>query len=267
MASSGNSDTGSGGFSSGADGALYGDPSNPGSATDYNTWDWHQIEAAIDGGSMMPSGSDDARAKSVSDPTTLWNAASTFYSVQTALAMIGQNMADQAKALAGTDGPWKGDAADAFMQAMTTYSNGVIANANVLASGALSKSIPDQLTDNGNVLSWAQDQIESIDQYYAGVAVKPPYNVQTIGGLVQIHEAPTLVTMMTQQMLGVLTTVASEYTDTINNVKSPNATGNPPPNTNIPTPNLNDPPPLGPPPNLNAVPPPANLTGRRPRRT
>jgi len=105
-----------GGFQSGNDGGLFGNPDTTGSKNDYAGWNWHQIEAAIDGGSMMTTDDQRARAKGIADPNTLWTAGTTFYSVQTTLQMVGDAMLAQAKLLAGKDdSPWKGAAADAFM--------------------------------------------------------------------------------------------------------------------------------------------------------
>jgi len=251
-------DTTGGGFVQGDGGSLFGNTSTTGSKNDYAGWNWHQIEAAIDGGSMMTTDDQRARAKGIADPATLWTAGNTFYTVQTTFQMVGEALKAQAKLLAGNDdSPWKGAAADAFMTMMTTFSGHVIDNANVLSGGTTGQySVPDQLTTNGNTLSWAQSQIESIDQYYADAAVAEGADV--VNGLVQIHEKPELVTMMTRDMLGVLNHVADNYTDTVRNVKNPTST----PSTSPPP--LSPPPPISPPPNVNATPPPNFATAPPP---
>ena len=70
-------------------------------------------------------------AKSVSDPQSLADAANAFYQVQMTLSGVQKALNDQANALAGDDGPWKGDAANEFLDIMDTFSKQVKANVDV----------------------------------------------------------------------------------------------------------------------------------------
>ncbi|MFF5536251.1 WXG100 family type VII secretion target, partial [Streptomyces cinerochromogenes] len=191
---------------------IYVDPTVQGSPSDYDTWDWKQIMAAITGGSaLVPGQGGDARASSVSSPQTLVKAANDFQYVQQIMAMVAKSLTDQAKALAGGDGaPWQGGAADAFMDAMTTFSKQVASNAEALGGGSTGSSVAQNLIWSANALTVAQANIHSIDAWYANQAarfgVKPMAN-----GLMPISQKPELVRMMTDDMRAELKKLASNY--------------------------------------------------------
>jgi len=241
MASPNTADPTDGGqFSQGNDGSLYGNPDTPGTASDYSTWTWKQIEAAIDGGSMLLSG-DQSQAQGVSNPQTLWQAADIFNNVMILLQNIGQDLQASSQQFAGGDGsPWQGDAANAFATMMTGFSQEVLAAGNVLAGGSSGlDSIPAQLITNGNALSTAQTEIEDLDTYYAEAAVAQGAPIMG-NGLVEISAKPVLVNEMTTQMLTVLDQLAHNYQVTVDSIISPNALNNPGDNSNT-TDNLNIP--------------------------
>ncbi|WP_333766855.1 WXG100 family type VII secretion target [Streptomyces sp. IBSBF 2435] len=234
------------GFSQGDDGAVYGNPSDTGSISDYDSWDWKQIEAAIRG---MSAGTDDAdnlgRAASVASPQSLQDAANAFYHVQMVLSGVARALQDQAKALAGDDGPWKGDAADAFHDMMTTFSKQVGATADVLSGGKSAdggggsgNSVPQQLADNAVNLLNAQNKIGEIDAWYANQAtlmgVTPMSN-----GLIPVSKKPELVKMLNRDMRAVLKNLAAHYQVTIDTVRPPGT---------ITGPGAGDPPPIDEPP-------------------
>ncbi|MEU8510967.1 hypothetical protein AB0C76_05165 [Kitasatospora sp. NPDC048722] len=209
------------GFNLGSDGAVYGAPgSDPGSTGDYDTWDWKQIEAAING---MAAGTNDdsGHGKSVSDPQSLQNAADTFYQVQLLLAGVAKSLVDQGKALAGEHGPWKGDAADAFTTMLTTFSKQVQATADVLSGGSTGTySVPQQLADNAVNLTNARNLISQIDTWYANQAIAQGVHAMD-NGLIPISQKPELVKMMTADMRKVLKSLAGEYQVTIDSVRAP----------------------------------------------
>lgn len=105
----GGPDYNTGGFSDSGDG-IFADPGNdPGSIDDYNSWDWKQIMAAINGMSAgTGSDANQERAKGISDPQSLMDAAGHFLNAEVVLVSIAKSLADQANALAGENGPWKG---------------------------------------------------------------------------------------------------------------------------------------------------------------
>ncbi|MGW2855656.1 hypothetical protein ACWDAZ_27830 [Streptomyces sp. NPDC001215] len=72
----GSPDYNTGGFNDSGDG-IFGDPgTDPGSINDYNSWDWKQIMAAINGmAAGTGSDSNEERAKGISDPQSLMDAA------------------------------------------------------------------------------------------------------------------------------------------------------------------------------------------------
>ena len=232
-------DYNSNGFNQGGDGAVFGDPgSDPGSVSDYDTWDWKQIMAAINGMSAgVDSSGNQSHALSVSDPTSLQSAADAFYSVQQTLAQIAKSLSDQANALAGPNGPWTGDAADSFIDMMNTFSKQVDATANVLSGGATgTDSVPQQLADNSVNLLTAQNKIVEIDNWYANQAIE--MGVQPMSnGLIPISQKPQLVDMMTTDMRAVLKSLAGEYQVTIDAVRSPQPITSPGDNN----PDTNDP--------------------------
>ncbi|WP_329457205.1 WXG100 family type VII secretion target [Streptomyces sp. NBC_01497] len=257
----GDTDYNGGGFHDSDDG-VFGDPGQGGgSVSDYDNWDWKQIMAAINGMSAgTDSSSNESHAKSVSDPQTLQDAANAFYQVQMTLTGISKALSDQAKALAGDDGPWKGDAADAFHDMMQTFSKQVQSNADVLGGGSGGgHSVPQQLADNAVNLVNAQNKIVDIDNWYANQAVLMGVTPMD-NGLIPISQKPELVKMMSEDMRAVLKSLAGEYQVTIDSVHSPsgvtsptgnpNGTGNP--NTDGPDINIPD----NGPQNYNAPPPP-----------
>ncbi|QLJ01967.1 WXG100 family type VII secretion target [Streptomyces sp. NEAU-sy36] len=217
----GSPDYNTGGFKDSDDG-VFGDPgSDPGSIQDYNSWDWKQIMAAING--MAAGTSSDAnveRAKGISDPQSLMDAAGHFLNAQVVLTGIAKSLADQANALAGENGPWKGAAADAFLDMINTFSRQVKATADVLSGGEAGNSVPQQLADNSINLHNAQVKIADIDSWYANQAVKMGVKPMS-NGLIPIHEKPELVEMMTSDMRAVLKSLAGEYQVTIDSVHTP----------------------------------------------
>ncbi|MCH0567246.1 hypothetical protein [Streptomyces sp. MUM 2J] len=237
-------DYNTGGFKEGGDGAVFGDPgTDPGSIHDYDSWDWKQIKAAIYGMSAaVHSAENEEHAKSVSNPQSLMDAAEHFYYAQAVLSGIAESIAAQAKALAGDDGPWKGDAADAFRDTMDTFSRQVKATAVVLSGGEAGNSVPQQLANNSVNLHNAKTKVSDIDHWYAHQArlmgVKPASN-----GLIPVHQRPELIRMMTSDMRAVLKSLVGEYQVTIDSVHTPPPVSSPtnPPNVPIDFPSVDDP--------------------------
>ncbi|MFH8342112.1 WXG100 family type VII secretion target [Streptomyces sp. AM6-12] len=236
-------DYNSGGFSDSGDG-IFADPGNdPGSIDDYNSWDWKQIMAAINGMSAgTASDANEERAKGISDPQSLMDAAGHFLNAQVVLAGIAKSLADQANALAGENGPWKGAAADAFCDMINTFSRQVKATADVLSGGEAGNSVPQQLADNSVNLYNAKVKIADIDNWYANQALK--MGVQPMSnGLIPIHEKPQLVEWMTRDMRAVLKSLAGEYQVTIDSVHTPPPVTSPTDSPDVPddVPDVSDP--------------------------
>ncbi|MFI9645506.1 WXG100 family type VII secretion target [Streptomyces sp. NPDC052040] len=231
----GSPDYNSHGFDSSSGDGVFADPgTDPGSIDDYNSWDWKQIMAAING--MSAGTGSDAnleRAKGISDPQSLMDAAGHFLNAQVVLSGIAKSIADQAKALAGDNGPWKGDAADAFLDMINTFSRQVKATSDVLSGGEAGNSVPQQLADNSVNLYNAQVKISDIDTWYANQAIKMGVKPMS-NGLIPIHEKPELVQMMTSDMRAVLKSLAGEYQVTIDSVHTPPPVTSPTNNPNVP---------------------------------
>ncbi|MGW0999546.1 WXG100 family type VII secretion target, partial [Streptomyces sp. NPDC002523] len=238
----------SGGFKEGegSGGGIFSNPGgDPGSVSDYDTWDWKQIEANIVG---MSAGARDAanldRAAQTANPQSLMDAAHAFYVVQLTLEMVAESLTAQTKALAGSDGPWKGDAADAFFDTMTGFSRSVAANADVLSGGASgSHAVPQQIANNAVSLRSAQQIILEIDSFYADQAAAHYGLGPDSHGNIPVSKAGKLAEMMTADMRKVLKSLAHNYQVTVDNLKAPTSTAGP----GAPG-GLNDPPPLDQPP-------------------
>ncbi|WP_329138182.1 hypothetical protein OG552_29865 [Streptomyces sp. NBC_01476] len=230
------------GFTQGDDGAIFGDSgSDPGSISDYDTWDWRQIMAAVNGmSSGVGSATNLEHAASVSSPASLLNAAHAFAYAQNTLTIIAQSLKDQANALAGTNGPWQGDAAEAFFDMMNTFSKQVQANADVLSGGATgSHSVSQQIANNSANLARAQQLIHDINVWYADQAVRMGVTPMS-DGLIPISRKPQLVEMMTNDMRNVLKSLAGNYQVTIDSIRTPTPVNSPltdtPPPTDVPPP-------------------------------
>ena len=217
-------DYNSGGFHQGDDGTIFGNPdgSAQGSITDYDNWDWKQIKAAVYGmSSGVANAANEAHARSVADPQSLLDAANAFYHVQRTLEGVTKSLVDQAKALAGDNGPWSGAAADAFIDMMTTFSRQVKANADVLSGGSTGDhSVPHQLANNAIAFQSAQNKLAEIDAWYADQAVKMGVTPMD-NGLIPISQKPELVAMMNEDMRAVLKNLAHSYQVTTDAIVTP----------------------------------------------
>ena len=202
-------------FTNGPNQAVFGDPnvSSTDTPDDWKGWDWHKLEAAILGGSGMTTQAEEATAQAIADPTSLQSAADVFYNVQMTLQAVGDDLVQQAKLLAGEDdSPWQGAAANAFLTMIKSFANDIYANINALQDGA-GTSLPDQLINNANMLQWAQHEVSYIDSYYANVASQQGAN--TVDGAVQVHEIPSIPPLMTSDMMQVMTSLVSNYSNNI----------------------------------------------------
>jgi len=229
-------------FSNGSGSSIFGNPdvSSTDSPDDWKSWDWHQIEAAILGGAEMTTSAEAQTALGVSDPTTLRDAADTFYTVQTTLQAVADDLVHQANLLAGQDdSPWKGDAADAFVVMIKNFVGDIQANIAVLQDAA-GNSLPDELINNANMLEWAQQEVAYIDDYYAQLA--SAQGADTKNGLVQVHEIPSIPPLMTADMMQVMSALVSNYQSNVYNSAVQPQVINPTPNSNLPNvPNANVP--------------------------
>jgi hypothetical protein len=241
-------DPGADGFNTASDGSLRGSATS--AATDYSSWDWKEIEAAIYGSSMNTSASDTAYDSGVSDPQTFYDTANALEYTRQLLNMVATSLSDQANALAkGTDAPWQGAAADQFVTTMTSFSKQVQATADNL-TGGLGGSVPQQLMDTGNQLATSRNNVISIDNWYAQQAINQGIGAMTSGtgkGLIPVSQDPQLVTMMNNDMYNyAMKPLVAKYQTTERNLYNPTSAA---PNTgsgsgNGPT----DSPPADPPP-------------------
>ncbi|GAA4794616.1 WXG100 family type VII secretion target [Streptomyces ziwulingensis] len=217
-------DYNSGGFHQGEDGTIFGNPdgSSNGSVTDYDNWDWKQIKAAVYGmSSGVATDANVTHARSIADPQSLLDAANAFFHVQRTLEGVTKSLIDQAKALAGDNGPWSGAAADAFLDMMTNFSRQVKANADVLSGGSTGDhSVPHQLANNAIAFQSAQNKLAEIDSWYADQAVAMGVTPMA-DGLIPISRKPELVAMLTEDMRAVLKSLAHSYQVTTDAVVNP----------------------------------------------
>ncbi|HEX7304354.1 hypothetical protein [Lentzea sp.] len=182
---------------------------------DYEAWDWKQIKASIYGTAAVVSNASEDRLAGPANPLTLYDAALSFRATQELLYSIGKNVAAQAKALAGDNGPWSGEAAKSFLVMMDQFSRAFTNHADQLAGGpAKLNPVAEQLWRAANHLNWAQQTVHAIDLHYAEQARRNIGNRQDVimpDGRVVIGKFPEIVAMMTADMRKVLKDLASDY--------------------------------------------------------
>ncbi|MFB9925915.1 hypothetical protein ACFORO_12950 [Amycolatopsis halotolerans] len=228
-----------------------GDPSK-----DFDGLTWKQIEAAILGGGSL-SGGQDNRDKAYGNVNwqSLQDAAGVFQETQQNLAMVAQSIQDQTAALAGPDGPWKGDAATKFKDMMTALGNKFSDLADRIGDGGGSNNVPNNLVNSAAYLKWAQDTIRYIDSYYASQVLAQGSKYHLSDGRAYISQFPEAVEMMTNDMRKVGGQLAQKY-----NTVHVNAGKTTPPPTpgggDGNTPKPPPPPPTPPPPPPTPQPPP-----------
>lgn len=231
-------DYNSNGFHQGSDGTIFGNLDGLGKVADYENWDWKQIKAAIYGmSSGVETEANLAHARAIADPQSLLDAANAFYHVQRTLEGVTKSLVDQAKALAGDNGPWGGGAADSFLEMMTNFSRQVKANADVLSGGSTGDhSIPHQLANNAIAFQSAQNKLAEIDTWYANQAIAMRVTPMA-DGLIPISQKPELVAMMNEDMRAVLKSLAHSYQVTTDVIVNPTPVASP---TNHPDGSGND---------------------------
>ena len=198
-------------FTNGPNQAKFGDPdvSSSDSPDDWAGWDWHQLEAAILGGSGMTTQVETQTAAGIADPSSLQNAADVFYNVQQTLNAVADDLVHQASLLAGQDdSPWQGQAANSFLAMIKSFANDIYANVSALQDAA-GTSVPDELINNANKLQWAQNEVSLIDSYYANLAAQAGAN--TVDGAVQVHEVSWIPGEMTKYMMQVMGALVDNY--------------------------------------------------------
>ncbi|MFJ9907452.1 hypothetical protein ACIRVK_31965 [Streptomyces sp. NPDC101152] len=201
--------------------------SGGGGSTDYQDWTWKQIKKAVTG-KDPDQPADDASASQLSNPQSLQDAADTFWYVEQVLQQVAQNLDGQTQALSGPNGPWQGEAAQAFNAAMTSLSKQVTDMANTLSGGITGdNNVPQQLANNAQHLREAISKLDDIDVWYANQALKIDPSLKMSNGRVEVHKLPQVVNMMTNDMRQVLTTLAGHYKVTQDSVAQPNMPKNP----------------------------------------
>ncbi|XVS67703.1 hypothetical protein ACQPYE_17115 [Actinosynnema sp. CA-299493] len=229
-------------------GAVY-PTGDGGSRADYDTMDWKSIQAVITGnaavgkrhanGQPIDQAAVDARARGVSDPASLWQAATNLRWVQEALSMVALSLEQQVTALTGEDGAWRGPASEAFRTVMKPFIESFANAADQIAGGITgSRSAPAQLWDAGNYLEWARRTVWEINRHYAAEIVRianaydgaetqvdprtgqpiiDPNGAQTSiryrmsNGNIWINWNKQVVEMMSNDMRVVLKTLAGQY--------------------------------------------------------
>ncbi|MEU4745974.1 hypothetical protein AB0G02_36700, partial [Actinosynnema sp. NPDC023658] len=227
-----------------------GDGTGEGSPADYDTMDWKQIQAVITGAAAVGKTDSDGRPidrvsieqrmETVSNPASLWNAAEDLRWVQEALKAVGVNLEQQVKSLTGEDGPWRGEASEAFQTLMKPLTDAFRYAAEQIAGGpAGTQSAPQQLWAAGDYLDWARRTVWEINRHYSAeiARIANAYNgVETQfdhrtgqpvieprsgeeghirfrmdNGNIWINWNQQVVTMMSNDMRKVLKTLAAEY--------------------------------------------------------
>ncbi|MET8065974.1 hypothetical protein ABZS65_20330, partial [Micromonospora sp. NPDC005313] len=241
---------------------------------DYRTWatetrGWRKLEAAVNGGAAVVSEAGRTYAETRVNVGSVIAAAQAFQATQDLLIWLEQTIRTAVASMVGDDKAWKGPAANGFRDKMNFYADLLGKQAEHLAGGAVPDSttaansinsstnvtsLPSQLYDAANYLSWAQQTITYLDRAWASIAstngVGNEKDPVPISGTE--YEKP-----MAKQMSDVVHTVAEQYkiaTDKAgtSGVTMPTTginmpTGPPPPSVTFTSPNVTPPPTLTPP--------------------
>ncbi|MFG3684042.1 hypothetical protein ACGF5H_28470 [Micromonospora chalcea] len=241
---------------------------------DYRTWatetrGWRKLEAAVNGGAAVFSEAGLQYAASRVNVASVVEAARAFQATQDLLIWLEQTLRTAVASMVGDEKAWKGPAASAFRDKMNFYADLLGKQAEHLAGGKVPDSttaansinsspnltsLPSQLYDAANHLSWAQQTIAYLDGAWATIASQN--GVGSGSGPVPIsgteYEKP-----MAQQMAEVVHTVAEQYRITTDKAKTAGVTmpttgismptTSPFPTQNITTMNLSAPPTITPP--------------------
>jgi len=166
-----------------------------------NGWDRNAIIRAITGRS---TGSD------TTPPTvnaqTLADAGNTLNKLQQLYDGINNGFVTAAESLAGPNGPWQGDDANAFYHAMTSLTKSISGQADSLTG------MPQQLVDSANYLAEAQQYVEYVDEQGSQLAQKMGASV--VNGLTLTHEIPAIANAMDTALRDVAQKLNSRYVDT-----------------------------------------------------
>ncbi|MFE6742665.1 hypothetical protein ACFVGL_29120, partial [Streptomyces tubercidicus] len=216
-----------GAFSSDSDGTWATDGGD--TTGQYDGWTWRQIMAVIVGGSDNTGGDrNEAHAKQFSDPESVQAAAEALNYTQRVLQEVAQSISDQTEALTGDNGPWQGAAARALGGAMSGLSQQAKQMSDVLSDAPTGhRNVPQAVADNAQHLRSAIKTINDINTWYAKQALIMNPHLQMSNGLVEVHKAPQIVKMMTQDMLTVLKSLARLYDHTNQNITQPSSPTDP----------------------------------------
>ncbi|MFJ8833556.1 hypothetical protein [Micromonospora aurantiaca] len=218
---------------------------------DYRTWaketrGWRKLEAAVNGGAALTTESGRDHAETLVSVRSVVETAQAFQATQDLLIWLEQTIRTAVTSMVGDDKAWKGPAANGFRDKMNYYADLLGKQAEHLAGGAIPdpttaansinsstnrNSLPSQLYDAANHLSWAQQTIAYLDRAWASIA--SDNGVGSGSGPVPIsgteYEKP-----MAQQMSEVVHTVAEKYRMTTDKAAT-STVSVPTPSINVPT--------------------------------
>ncbi|WP_213453726.1 hypothetical protein [Rhizomonospora bruguierae] len=246
---------------------------------DYVRWagedrGWRKLLAAVTGGAAVGTIEGMELAQGRVSPASVMEAGAAFQRAYETLSWLEIFVRDYSKAIAGPDRAWQGDAADAFIRKMETFSDWLGKQAERIAGGEGSdgaNSLPNQLYHSGNVLAWAQQTMHSIDTQFAALSYAEDPARKGIDGNIAIS-GTWLEKPMAMRMQLVVGAVADQYTMTYDKVEAPPehtppiTTPSPPSLTTPPKPSVTTPPLTTPPgitpPQLSVTAPPPMPTPR-----
>ncbi|MET0491502.1 MAG: hypothetical protein ABW000_00080 [Actinoplanes sp.] len=197
---------------------LSGEAGNASDTDDYTKQDWKWIEAVLTGASAVNNKNGVATAaqggEGMVSPESLRAAGAIFNTTQSVMRGVAQNLAAQAKGLAGEGRAWQGKGAEAFLGKMLDISHYLERQAERInggTNGTGAATVPNQLNHAGDVLKWAQDQVRYIDGFYSNWAAD---KVTDHGdGVVHVSEIKGLPDVMTAAMRKVMDQLVGEYVD------------------------------------------------------
>ncbi|KUL22654.1 superantigen-like protein SSL4 [Actinoplanes awajinensis] len=208
---------------------------------DYQGWartsgGWAMLRASITGAAGIATPEQIARAATLVNAQSVMDAYAAFQRALSTLLWLETFVHDQSKAIAGEGRGWQGTAANAFLTKMEGLSKSIGKQAEHISGAAgigSINSVPSQLNASAQYLQWGQKTMAYLDESFAALS-REANNAVGSNGLVSITGSP-FEKPMTEAMLKVVDTVATQYEATTSAVNA-NTGSNAPVNTPTPSP-------------------------------
>ena len=193
---------------------------------DEDAWIWKEIKAAVNGGSEIAAGDEDARdtAQGVSNPSTFYDLASALAKVKATLVYCRDVISFSADDIAGEESQWfKGEAAAYFhahmMAVVDSFDSYIVGLEEDLDARPVRHDVIAELTHAGNELGRARSWLQEIDHHYASEAKRLGAEVMD-NGLIRVSDRPDVVELLNQDMRRVFKGLKETYGLAVNSIDS-----------------------------------------------